>query len=206
VAQGFGHRDDPLVADMVQVAQRAITLDAEDSEVLTLAAWALGTAGGDVDTALALSAKAIALNPNHADAYRMSAIMHGYLGHLDKALDQQRRAERLNPLDSGPAADMGYVIAYFGVLAHEQVVDFTARILRERPNIAPALRYRAASLALLGRVNEARQTIERILQQTPEYTITDVRRHHEFDMNNPFKRAGVTESLYRGLRLAGLPE
>lgn len=33
-----------------------------------------------------------------------------------------------------------------------------------------------------------------------------VRRHHEFDMHRPFKVPGVTESLYRGLRLAGLPE
>jgi hypothetical protein len=33
-----------------------------------------------------------------------------------------------------------------------------------------------------------------------------VRRHFEFNMNSPFKKPGVTESLYRGLRLAGLPE
>ena len=36
--------------------------------------------------------------------------------------------------------------------------------------------------------------------------VAEVRRHHEFDMGSPFKTAGVTESLYRGLRLAGLPE
>ena len=74
------------------------------------------------------------------------------------------------------------------------------------PHVAPALRYRAASLALLGRVEEAHEVVARILKQTPGYTIEDVRRHHEFDMHTPFKVPGVTESLYRGLRLAGLPE
>ena len=101
---------------------------------------------------------------------------------------------------------MGYVIAYFGIGDHEKVLDWTARILREKPNVAPALRYRAASLALLGRVEEAHEVVARILKQTPGYTIGDVRRHHEFDMHRPFKMPGVTESLYRGLRLAGLPE
>ena len=64
----------------------------------------------------------------------------------------------------------------------------------------------AASLALLGRTDEARQVIARLLEHAPGYTVSEVRRHQEFDMNSRFKRPGVTESLYRGLRLAGLPE
>ena len=34
-------------------------------------------------------------------------------------------------------------------------------------HIAPALRYRAASLALQGRVEEAHEVVARILKQTP---------------------------------------
>jgi hypothetical protein len=34
----LAHRDDPLVADMIYTAQKAVALDAEDSEVLALAA------------------------------------------------------------------------------------------------------------------------------------------------------------------------
>lgn len=101
---------------------------------------------------------------------------------------------------------MGYITAYFGIGDHDKVVVWTAKILRERSNFAAALRYRAASLALLGRLEEAHEVVARLLKHTPSYSIGDVRRHHEFDMNKPFKRPGVTESLYRGLRLAGLPE
>ena len=72
---------------------------------------------------------------------------------------------------------MTYPVAYFGVGDHEKVVDWTARMLRERPNVVGALRYRAASLALMGRIDEARQVVARILEQTPNYTIAEVRRH-----------------------------
>jgi tetratricopeptide (TPR) repeat protein len=205
VAQGFAHRDDPLVEDMAEVIEKALSLDPVDSEVVALAATGISMSG-DQDTGVALIEKAIALNPNNADAFRMGGQLHGYRGELDKALDYQQRAERLNPMDASWSGYVGYAIAHFAVGDHEKVVDWTARILRERPNAAPALRYRAASLALLGRMDEARQVVARILAQTPDYKVSEVRRHHEFDMNNPFKAPGVAESLYRGLQLAGLPE
>ena len=136
----------------------------------------------------------------------MGGNFYAYKGEIDRAVEHLQQAERLNPLDAGWTGTMTYPIAYFGVGDHEKVVDWTARMLRERPNYAGALRYRAASLALIGRIDEARQVIACILEQTPNYTIARVRRHHEFNMNSPFKKPGVTESLYRGLRLAGLPE
>ncbi len=206
IAQGFGHRDNPLVADMIEVAQRAVALDPADSEVVAIAALILGVPGDDMETGLALVEKAIGLNRNNADAFRVGGILYAYKGEIDRAVEHQQQAERLNPLDAGWSGSVAYPIAYFGVGDHEKVVDWTARILRERPNVAGALRYRAASLALLGRIDEARQVIARLLEHAPGYTVSEVRRHHEFDMNSPFKRPGVAESLYRGLRLAGLPE
>jgi adenylate cyclase len=206
IAQGFGHRDDPQVSDLVQVAQTAVVLDPGDSDVVALAANVLALPGGDMDAGAALVEKAIALNPNNAWAFRIGAGLYGYLGQAEKALEYAELSDRLNPLGSGWTGNMGYVIAYFGTGQHDKVLDWTARILREKPNVVPALRYRAASLALVGRVEEARQVVARILEQMPDYSIAKVRRHHEFDMNKPFKRPGVTESLYRGLRLAGLPE
>ena len=206
ISQGFGHRDDPQVSDLVQVAQRAVALDASDSDVVAIAAQVLALAGGDMEAGAALVEKAINLNSNSALAFRIGAVLHGYLGQVEKAVDYAQQADRLNPLDSGWSGTLGYVIAYFGTGQHGKVLDWTARILREKPHVAPALRYRAASLALLGRIEEAHEVVARILKQTPGYTIEDVRRHHEFDMHTPFKVPGVTESLYRGLRLAGLPE
>jgi len=205
ISQGFGHRDSPLVADMTELARRAVALDPADPYVLTLAASVLGL-GSDMDTGLALVAKAIDLNRNNAGAFSVGATLYAYQGEVEKAIEHQQQCERLNPLGTRWGGNVAYAIAYFGVGDHEKVVDWTARILRERPNAAPAMRYRAASLALLGRAEEARQVVVRLLEHAPGYSISEVRRHHEFDMNSPFKKPGVTEALYRGLRLAGLPE
>ena len=207
VTQGFGHRDHPLVVDvMVPAAQKALTLDRLDARVVSVAALILGLPGGDMATAMALIESAIALNPNEFNAFLIGSLFHAYQGQLEKALEYHHRAGRLNPANAGGQAGMGDVIAYFGVGAYDNVLESTARILSEWPSTAGALRYRAASLALLGHVEEARQVVARILAQTPGYSVAEVRRHFEFDIHNPFKVPGFTESLYRGLRLAGLPE
>jgi hypothetical protein len=62
------------------------------------------------------------------------------------------------------------------------------------------------AFALLGRIEEPRKVGGRLLEARPDYSITEVRRHHEFDLNRPFRKPGVTECLYRGLRLSGPPE
>ena len=206
IGQGFGHRDNPLVADMIEVARSALALDPTDSAVLAAAAFILGVPGDDMETGLALVEKAIGLNRNNAEAFRAGAALYAFKGEIDKVVEHQEQADRLDPLDSSLRRNLAYLIAYFGVGDYEKVVDWTARILRESPNVAPALRHRAASLALLGRTDEARQVIARLLEHAPGYTVSEVRRHHEFDMNGPFKGPGVAKSLYRGLRLAGLPE
>jgi TolB-like protein/class 3 adenylate cyclase/cytochrome c-type biogenesis protein CcmH/NrfG len=206
VSQGNCHRDHPLVADMIQMARRAVALDGADSEIAALAAHAIGLPGRDLEGGIALGEKAIALDANNAEAWRITGALYGYRGDIEKAVEGQQRAERLNPMDIGSTGQLGYANAYFGVGAHDKVIEWTERILRDWPNAASALRYRAASLALAGNIEEARQVVARILKQTPDYTLARVRRHHEFDMGRPFKKPGVTESLYHGLQLAGLPE
>ncbi|HEU5094797.1 MAG TPA: adenylate/guanylate cyclase domain-containing protein [Reyranella sp.] len=206
VAQGFGHRDHPAVKDMVHLAHAALALDSNDSDVLASAAFVISLAGGDLQAGVDLVQKATDLNPNNANACRIAGMIHAYLGEAEKALDCVKRANRLNPLDSGLVVNMGSVLAYFAVGNHQAVVECTARLLRERPNVAAALRYRAASLAHLGQVQEARQVLGQLLELSPDHTVAKVRRHLEFDMNSPFKRPGVADALYEGLRLAGLPE
>jgi TolB-like protein/class 3 adenylate cyclase len=207
VAQGYLHRDHPLIADMVPLAQKALALDPTDADAMAVSGWTIAIAGGDMPSGLELVEKAMSLNPNYAEAYRLGGMLYGYLGEMDQALDCMQRADRLNPNPgSGRVPNHGYFIAYFGAGDHEAVLKWTARSLRDYPHDGPTLRYRAASLALLGRIEEARQAIDRFLEQRPGYTLDDCRQHQEFDMNSPFKKPGVTDALYRGLRLAGLPE
>jgi hypothetical protein len=48
--------------------------------------------------------------------------------------------------------------------------------------------------------------VRQMLELVPTFTIAWVRKHIEFDVNNAFKKAGVAEALYEGLRRSGTPE
>ena len=89
---------------------------------------------------------------------------------------------------------------------YQSVIEWTGKILRDRPNYLPALRYRAASFGLLGRLDEGRQVIRQILELVPAFTVARVRKHIELDTNNAFKKPGVADALYEGLRRSGAPE
>jgi hypothetical protein len=78
--------------------------------------------------------------------------------------------------------------------------------LRQVPNHAASHRYQAASLGLLGRIEEGRQVVRRLLELVPHFTIARARRHIEFELNNPFTTPGVADALYEGLRRVGVPE
>jgi hypothetical protein len=90
--------------------------------------------------------------------------------------------------------------------AYAGVIHWTAQSLQIVSVNIIHLRYRAAALALLGRLDEANQTVKQMLALNPSLTISWCRAHIETQMKNPFKRPGVVEAYYEGLRLAGLPE
>ena len=86
------------------------------------------------------------------------------------------------------------------------VIHWTAQSLQILSANIVALRYRTAALALFGRLDEANQIVKQMLALNPSLTISRCRAHIETQMKNPFKRPGVVEAYYDGLRLAGLPE
>ena len=82
----------------------------------------------------------------------------------------------------------------------EEAIKWTSRALRERPSFAPALRFHAICLVELGRVDEARDAIARLLQLEPELTIS------AFRQRAPIFDEKLMNAFVEGLRSAGLPE
>ena len=151
--------------------------------------------------------RALAQNPNSADTLAMSGTLRAYLGDTQTAFQHLRMADRMAPLDVHVAfKEFGFYLAAFVDGDYPGAIDGTAKALRGDPANVTALRYRASALALAGRVDEAGRTVAQLLAVVPEMTIARCRRHVEVEMRNPFKRPGVAEAYYRGLRLAGLPE
>lgn len=206
VAQGWSHASNAEVADMLEVGTAALALDANHPEILLLVSPLMGTRATDLDRSIAMVEQSIQLNPNSAASWRMLGLFQAYAGDINAALANQANADKINPMDRGVMYSHGSVLSHFFAGDHEAVVDSTSKLLLGLPDFIPALRYRAASLGRLGRVDEGRRVVRGIRDMAPGFTIAWARRHFELDQNNMIKTPGAQEAFYQGLRLAGVPE
>ena len=205
LTQGWIDRGNPAVADMILLVQSALALDPNDPEILEIAG-AVTASGGDLRGGIGLVDRSIELNPNNAIALASAGALQAFSGDTAAAISLLNRSVRHNPLVRNYRVCSGYVIAYFVAGEYERVVEWSGKALQEVPHSAIALRYRAASLGLLGRLEEGRQVVQRLLDLVPNFTITRARRFIELDMNNLFKTPGIADALYEGLRRCGVPE
>jgi adenylate cyclase len=203
VQQGLIDRGNLTVAEMGPLVQSALALAPNDPEVLAIAGNIKATIGADLSGGIALLDRSLELNPNNAAALVTAALLQAYSGDTAAAISLLDRSVRHNPLDRNYRLCSVYMIGYFVAGEYERAVEWSAKALQELP---VALRYRAASLGQLGRLEEGRQVVQRLLALVPIYTITRARRHLEIDMNNPFRTPGVADALYEGLRRCGVPE
>ena len=192
-------------AEIGALVRHAVVTGRSDPEVLARAGNALGICH-DQDAGIGLIEQALALHPNSSVGLTMGALLHAYTGQLAKVMDYIERAARLNPFEGVSERNHAAAIAHFANGQHERVLDFAALALRARPGYVPALRYRTASLGLLGRIDEAQQSAQELRAAQPALTVASVRRHLEVDLNNAHKVPGAVDALCEGLRVAGIPE
>jgi TolB-like protein len=207
VSQTWVDRADPAVREMVQLARATLALDGSNPMVLLHTSLIIALPGGDLSGGITLINRSIELNPNSAYALQRAGLLHAYAGDKQLAIAQLERSVRLYPLARALVGFYSsYGLAHFVAGEFEPAADWTSKAVQQFPNHTAALRFRAASLGLLGRLEEGRQVVQRLHALVPDFTIARARRHIEFDMNNVFKTPGVADSFYEGLRRSGVPE
>jgi TolB-like protein/class 3 adenylate cyclase len=171
-------------------------------------AWALGSCGfatasilGDLDTAVHLMDRALALNANLALIWAESAYLRAWRGEPDLALVHVARAKRLSPVDphmftmEGAAA-----MAHFIAGRYEEAFASAETALRQNPFFSPGTRLAVASAALLGRMEDARKYFARLQMLDPQLRISNL--GERIFLHRPDDHARLAE----GLRRAGVPE
>ena len=151
-------------------------------------AWALGSCGfatasilGDLDTAVHLMDRALALNANLALIWAESAYLRAWRGEPDLALVHVARAKRLSPVDphmftmEGAAA-----MAHFIAGRYEEAFASAETALRQNPFFSPGTRLAVASAALLGRMEDARKYFARLQMLDPQLRISNLGRTRSF--------------------------
>jgi TolB-like protein/class 3 adenylate cyclase len=190
------------IAETARLARRAVELGKDDALVLAASGFALAFVVGDLDGGAALIDRALALNPNLAQAWHFSGFVRNYLGEPAVAIKHETQAMRLSPFDP-LLARMFTATALALVLTdrYDEASSWAEKALQERPDDVPSLRVAAASHGLAGRIEPARQYLARLRQLDPTIcTIGDIA------SRMPFRRGEHLAKVAEGLRRSGLPE
>jgi TolB-like protein len=201
---GWTRPDDPVLNEGIPLAHSAAESGENDSEAMWMAGQSLILLAGDYERALPLIERSISLNPNSPNAWWASAQARGYLGEADIALDHLEAALRLNPRDPWTYYYlMGKAFSLFAAGRFDEAAEAAEYPLQREPDFVPALRLKAAASGLLGRPNEGRAYLARLLAASPKVSLGSIAAFYQAPLaRNP----SCFDNYLKGLRLSGLAE
>jgi DNA-binding SARP family transcriptional activator/TolB-like protein/Tfp pilus assembly protein PilF len=200
IGQGWTPDVEGTASIVEKFCLKAMELDPDNSEVMGIYAHTLSWKR-EFDSALHFFDRSLRLNPNLAYIWALSAATYCYIGEPDNALRRLSRYLELAPLDPYfNFFENAYTIAYTFKRDYERAVVVGRRVTKTNPEFINGYKPLIASLGHLGRRDEARRYLKKLLSLEPDFTID------KFGKGYPFKFDRDRENYLEGLRLAGVPE
>lgn len=189
------------IAEGVRLARLAVELGRDDAVALTRGGHALGHLAGDLDGGIALIDRALLLNPSFAPAWFLGGFLRVFRGETESGMKHFAHAVRLSPLDPEMfRMQLGMALAHFFAGRFDSASAWAEKALGNLPSLLIAVALVAASQALAGRTEEARQAMQRLRTLDPTLRVSSLK--DWLPIHRPDDRARFAD----GLRLAGLPE
>jgi adenylate cyclase len=182
-------------------AEDAIDRDSTDPLAVAVHGLVAAYLNKDLEAAIARYDRAIAINPSAASAWVWSASALAWLGHGEKAVEASKRALELSPFDPHRYyfnSNAGIAHAVAG--QYEQAIEYCRRSLRENRMFISAHRVLTTSLALAGRLEEAKRAREELMKLEPDLTVSGWRDRY------PGSGSEHTERFCEALAMAGIPK
>lgn len=194
-----GHHDENHKA-AVRHAQVAIAHGQDDALALALAGFSIGMEGHDRPAAFAAFEAALAVSPSSALAYILGSVILALAGEAERAIEWGERGLRLSPLDPWrSSAFLSFAFAKFHRGRFEEATADARKSIQSSPTFSIPYVSLTASLAKLGRLQEAKAAAARVLELQPVF------RYKRFltSVNcEPTLAAALSEALHA----VGLPE
>jgi TolB-like protein/tetratricopeptide (TPR) repeat protein len=186
------------IAEACGLLRLALSIDGNDHIALSIFGCATAIFFDDFDIGREMVDSAVALNPNAAFAWGQRGSTYLVAGRTEEAILSFKRAIRLSPFDPYQFLNFtGMAIAHASVGRFEEGIAAARNALQTNQNYGTTYRCLAATLAHLGRDEEARGAAARLLELEPNFHISDW---------SARGRKWRTEIFVEGLRKAGLPE
>jgi TolB-like protein len=186
------------IAEALRLLRLALSIDGNDHVALSILGCATAFLFHDFGAAKGMVDTAVALNPNAAFAWGQRGSTYLVAGQPEEAIRSFKRAIRLSPFDPYQFLSLtGLAIGFIGVGRFEEGVAAAKSALQTNQNYGTTYRCLAATLAHLGRDEEAKEAAARLLELEPNFHISDW---------SGRGRNWRTEMFVHGLRKAGLPE
>jgi adenylate cyclase len=151
----------------IDLARRALRVAREDPDVLGRVAFVFGYFGEDLDAAIALIDRARELNPNFALGWFRSGWLRLWHGEPDLAIEHFQTSLRLSPRNPIAASFLGIGVGHALNRRFEKARLMLFRSLQESPNSVPTYRWLAVCYTQMGRLDEAREMINRLRAVMP---------------------------------------
>jgi adenylate cyclase len=185
----------------VHHARLALALGTDDANALALAALTVLHVDRDFAAASGAITRALSLNASCATALYIGAHIHAVSGDLAVAEDYAERALRLSPFDPFSfEAHLAVAIVRVRQRRYDEAVAYGTKAIQANPRFSVLYGLQAMTLALAGRIDEAKTIARRVLELEPGFRVQPML---EFA---GFLDPEMREAFARGLRQAGLPE
>jgi tetratricopeptide (TPR) repeat protein len=175
-------------------ARRAVSLDPENAVAHAILGDVLIYSGKPDEGAVELAA-ALRINPNHADAWAFLGQLRAFEGRAAEGIEHLRNALRLNPHPPG----WYHWLLGLAQYAARQYADAVETLRHEATHRLGSRRILAASLAQLGRAQEAKEEAAQFLASSPHFSIM------YWAGTQPFRHEADRQHFIDGYVRAGLP-
>jgi adenylate cyclase len=154
------------------LCEQALALDPNNVRALTYSSVKFRDSMGDVERADATVSKALALDPNYADAHVAKAWLLWRQRRLDEAIVEDERALALNPALLDAYVNMGLVYRTLG--RFEESLGFFDKAIRRSPNdprVQVSYAIKAGDHIALKQYDQAVESARRAIAIGPNYAL-----------------------------------
>ncbi len=199
VQQGWSQDPQAQARQAMESTRRALDNDPDSSLALTVQGFVLTNLVKDLDGAASSYEAALRINPNESLAWLLTGTLNAFKGNGEDALEASERALLLSPLD--PLRYFYDSLAASAAVTagkYDRAIELAKRSLKA--NRAHTSTYRALAIAqsLSGQMDDARDTVQKLLQLEPTFTVT------QFLARTPAKGV-LASTVADALLRAGLP-